>query len=139
MAVFLVELEPRRSLVVMQRVDAQIENHHPSERASIAFVACIARRARSGGARFSATGTSRLSAISAGSAPSKPRRSRLYVVQVFARHLLQLGERIAGAKEMDGVDEQATIGFARAAQDTQRAGDVRDVDPRHRLQIGAQP
>src|SRR2546426_5984163 len=76
MAVLLVKLEPRRKLVVVQRVDAQIENHVPSSKPSIAFVACIARRARSSGGSFCETGTSRLIGMPAGSAFINPLRSR---------------------------------------------------------------
>src|SRR5439155_20059558 len=46
MTVLLVELEPGRELVVVQRVDAQIENHACSPVVSIALVASSARRAR---------------------------------------------------------------------------------------------
>src|SRR5262249_368390 len=75
MAVLLVELEPGGELVVVQGVDAQIEDHVASAGPSIAFVASSARRARSSGASFCETGTSRLSGTPAGSAASSPRRS----------------------------------------------------------------
>src|SRR5712691_622394 len=76
MAVLFIELEPGAELVVVQRVDAQIENHAASPAFSIAFVAASARLARSKGSIFFEIGISRLSGIPAGSAASRPRRSR---------------------------------------------------------------
>src|SRR6266850_4829585 len=70
--------------------------------------------------------------------PLGPRVAELEVMQVLARHTCELGERVAGAEEMDRVDEQTAVRAAGASQNAQRLGDVRDVNPRHRLEIGAQ-
>src|SRR5256884_7007862 len=75
MTVLLVELEPGRELVVVQRVDAQIENHACSPMVSIALVASSARRARSTGSILFEIGISRLIGISPGKARSNPLRS----------------------------------------------------------------